>query len=317
MNLEAVEREIRQDFGVAALVVKADLTEPGFFRAIDEATRDLDVGLFVGNAGFATPGEFLTIERDELLRAVRIKVDANLTLVHHFGRRLVARHRGGILLVSSIGGLNGVPYVANVAAVESYVLTLGEGLHAELKPHGVRVTVLMPGPTLTESMAKMGVDPADMPMKPMTAERCALEGLTALSANRSTHIAGRMNRVMARLMPRSVATAVMGAMLGKCKLGRNRLHLRRLSRSCVRPSVIVPRPCCRTWRRPRSLPSCIHSFIWKSQEDFASGANDALGRTWIVVCETDHRFVDLHQGPLFYYITTVTMFLSSGSGGAF
>src|SRR5204862_6552483 len=78
---------------------------------------------------------------------------ANLFRLDHVGHdmaRLVARQRGGILLVSSVGGLNGVPYVTNTAAVEAYVLTLGEGLHVELARHGVNVTVLMPGPTLTE-----------------------------------------------------------------------------------------------------------------------------------------------------------------------
>ncbi|HEY1956958.1 MAG TPA: SDR family NAD(P)-dependent oxidoreductase [Polyangiaceae bacterium] len=214
-RLAAVGEEIAREFGVDYRVVKADLTEPSFFERIERATRDLDVGTLVGNAGFASPGELLSIEREELLRGVRIKVDANLTLVHHFGRRLVARGRGGILLVSSIGGLAGVPYVANTAGVEAYVLNLGEGLHVELERRGVHVTVLMPGPTLTESMAKMGVDPADMPMKPMTAERCAAEGLAALSRNRATHIAGRMNRVAARLMPRAVATRMMGEMIGK------------------------------------------------------------------------------------------------------
>jgi short-subunit dehydrogenase len=125
-----------------------------------------------------------------------------------------------VLLVSSVGGLNGVPYVANVAAVEAYVLTLGEGLHVELKRHGIHTTVLMPGPTLTESMSKMGVDPSEMPMKPMAAERVAAEGLSALQANRATHIAGTVNRVMARLMPRSWATRMMGEMLGKKFAGR-------------------------------------------------------------------------------------------------
>jgi uncharacterized protein len=157
----------------------------------------------------------LTLEREELLRAVRLKVCANLTLVHHFGRRLVARGRGGILLVSSIGGLAGVPYVANTAGVEAYVLNLGEGLHVELARRGVHVTVLMPGPTLTESMAKMGVDPAEMPLRPMSAERCAAEGLSALSRNRATHVAGSVNRFMAKLMPRAVATTLMGNMIGK------------------------------------------------------------------------------------------------------
>jgi short-subunit dehydrogenase len=214
-RLEQLKRELADRFGVDARVVATDLAEEGMLDQIERATADLDVGLLVGNAGFANPGELLSIDRTQLLRAIRLKVTTNLTLVHHFGQRLLARGRGGVLLVSSIGGLAGVPYVANTGAVEAYVLSLGEGLHRELEPHGIHVTVLMPGPTLTESMGKMGVDPSEMPIKPMKAERVAWEGLRALQANRPTHIAGRMNRFMSRLMPRSVATAMMGAMIGK------------------------------------------------------------------------------------------------------
>jgi uncharacterized protein len=214
-KLEAVGRELATTYGIEYRAVRADLSEPGFFETIAKATDDLDVGLFVGNAGFANPGELWTLDRTDLLRAIHVKVNANLLLVHHFAPRLVVRGRGGILLTSSVGGLNGVPYVANTAAIEAYVLTLGEGLHVELERHGVRVTVLLPGPTLTESMGRMGVDPSKMPMKPMSAERVAFEGLRALQANRVKHVAGRINRIMTRIMSRTLATKVMGAMVGK------------------------------------------------------------------------------------------------------
>jgi uncharacterized protein len=214
-RLEEVGRALAADFGVAYRAVAADLSTASFFADVERATADLELGLLVGNAGFPNAGELWTLDRDELMKAIHVKVNANLTLVHHFAPGLVARRRGGILLVSSVGGLNGVPYVANTAAIEAYVLTLGEGLHGELARHDVNVTVLMPGPTLTESMAKMGVDPADMPLSPMSAERVAAEGLRALQRNRATHVAGRINRVTSRLMPRSIATAVMGALIGK------------------------------------------------------------------------------------------------------
>jgi short-subunit dehydrogenase len=218
-RLDELGRELATRFGVVHRAVPADLTLPEGIDAVRKATADLEIGLFVGNAGFANPGELWRLDRDELLRAVHLKVNTNLTLLHHFAPALVARQRGGILLTSSVGGLNGVPFVSNTAALEAYVLTLGEGLHVELGRYGVRVTTLMPGPTLTESMAKMGVDPADMPIKPMSAEQVALEGLRALQANRATHIAGRINRIMSRLMPRSLATALMGAMIGKTFAG--------------------------------------------------------------------------------------------------
>jgi uncharacterized protein len=214
-QLAELGRELGTRFGVSHLTVQADLSVPEGVEAVFAATSGVDVGLFVGNAGFANPGELWRLDRSELLRAVHLKANANLLLVHHFAPALVTRGRGGILLTSSIGGLNGVPYVSSTAALEAYVLTLGEGLHVELARYGVRVTTLLPGPTLTESMAKMGVEPAEMPVKPMSAERVALEGLRALQANRATHIAGRLNRITSRLMPRSFATRLMGLMIGK------------------------------------------------------------------------------------------------------
>ncbi|HEY2201109.1 MAG TPA: SDR family NAD(P)-dependent oxidoreductase, partial [Solirubrobacteraceae bacterium] len=126
-RLEQVGQELAGRYGIQYRAVAADLAEDAIMQKIGPVTDGLDVGLVVGNAGFANPGELVTLEREELLRGVRIKVTTNLTLVHHFGRKLISRGRGGVLLVSSIGGLAGVPYVANTAAVEAYVLSLGEG----------------------------------------------------------------------------------------------------------------------------------------------------------------------------------------------
>ena len=91
------------------------------------------------------------------------------------------------------------------------MLTLGEGLHDELQKAGVHVTVLLPGATDTPLLAASGFDlPAFL--KPMSTEQCVVEGLAALSANRATHIAGRMNRMLAALMPRRLATRMYGSL---------------------------------------------------------------------------------------------------------
>jgi len=46
----------------------------------------------------------------------------------------------------------------------------------------------------------------------MSPQQCVAEGLAALSANRATHIAARMNRLLAALMPRRLATRMYGSM---------------------------------------------------------------------------------------------------------
>lgn len=218
--LDQLGQELAQEFDIEYQAVGVDVTREDFLPALEKATHDLDLGLVISTVGTPIPGAFLTTDRQLLLDSVQLKVVAYLNIAHHFGRRLAQRGRGGLLLVSSTGGLQGVPYVANNAALEAYVLSLGEALHVELQPSGVNVTVLLPGPTDTPALRAMGLTPDDLPMKPMSAQQVAAEGLAALNANRATHIAGRVNRLMAAVLPRALATRVNGSMIGKTFAGK-------------------------------------------------------------------------------------------------
>jgi short-subunit dehydrogenase len=213
--LEELGQQLSAEFGVHSRAVAVDLSDEGFLETLAEATRDLDVGLVISNAGATAYGEFLTLERTSLHRSLRLNVTAHLSLAHHYGRGLATRGRGGVILVSSMAGLQGTPYMTDYAAAKAYVLSLGEALHVEFQKLGLHVTVLLPGPTDTPMMANSGTDPNDTPMKVMSAQECVAEGLAALGANRATHIAGRMNRIMIALIPRSVRPKMMGAMVAK------------------------------------------------------------------------------------------------------
>jgi short-subunit dehydrogenase len=50
-----------------------------------------------------------------------------LVLAHGFGERFRARGRGGIILMSSMGALQGMVRVANYSAPKPYNLLLAEG----------------------------------------------------------------------------------------------------------------------------------------------------------------------------------------------
>jgi uncharacterized protein len=72
---------------------------------------------------------------------------------------------------------------ANDGGAKAYIHSLGEALHYEFKPRGVYVTVVPPPLTNTAVLAKLGFDPRTMPMKPMSVEQCASEGLQCLLPN--------------------------------------------------------------------------------------------------------------------------------------
>ena len=218
--LDEVGKGIAKDFKVQFRTVVADLSQTGFLENIAKATDDLDIGLVVSNAGTGNPGEFLKIDREELESLLRLNTLAHLDIAHHFGQKLASRGRGGLLLVGAMGASNGLPYMANDGAAKAYVHSFGEALHVELKPLGVHVTVLPPGPTETPVIAKLGLSPDTMPMKPMKVEQCVFEGLKALEENRSMIIPGRLNRIMNAVVPGSVARGMMASMLRKTLANR-------------------------------------------------------------------------------------------------
>jgi short-subunit dehydrogenase len=218
--LKEVAAEVSQQFGVEHRVILSDLSEDGFIARIDEATRDLDIGLLISNAGTASSGLFLTKNCADLIANLRLNAQAHLELAHYFGKRLSERGSGGIMLIGAMGADNGVPFMANEAATKAYVQSLGLGLHDELKSAGVCVTVLPPGPTETPVLAKLGLDPRTMPMKPMKVDQCVYEGLRALGKNRPIIIPGRMNRIMSAIVPGSLKRAMMAKMFGKMLTGR-------------------------------------------------------------------------------------------------
>jgi short-subunit dehydrogenase len=213
--LAELGRAISQEFDVQYRALAMDLSQEGFIAGLADATRDIDIGLVVSNAGTANPGEFLKLDRQLLQATLRLNTMAHLDITHHFGAKLAKRRRGGLILVGAMGAENGIPCIANDGAAKAYVHSLGEALHYEFKPLGVYVTVLAVAFTNTEVLEKFGFDPKTMPMKPMSVEQCVSEGLSGLLKNRSRIIPGRLNRIMNALVPASLARKMEADMIGK------------------------------------------------------------------------------------------------------
>ncbi len=213
--LRTVGAECTQASGVQHRIIPLDLSEPDFLPVLADATRDLDVGLVVSNAGTGNPGKFLKLDRQLLQETLRLSTMAHLDIAHHFGQKLTERRRGGFILAGAMGAENGVPCMANDGAAKAYVHSLGEALHYEFKPQGVYVTVLAAGFTNTAVLEKFGLDPKTMPLKPMSVEQCVSEALSGLLKNRSRVVPGRLNRIMNALVPASLARKLEADLLGK------------------------------------------------------------------------------------------------------
>jgi len=166
--LEALVADLSAS-GVSARAIACDLTSVEVAETVAAQTRDLDVGLFVYNAGSnRTPRRFLDTPIDDVLFLERLSCRAPLLLAHHFGARLRARRRGGMILMSSLASLAGAHYQATYSATKAFDTVLAEGLWHELTPEGVDVLGVLAGatrtPTVLESQGKFhdAMDPAEV-----------------------------------------------------------------------------------------------------------------------------------------------------------
>jgi short-subunit dehydrogenase len=213
--LEEIGAGLSKKYGVQYRTVAVDLSQPGFMDKIKPITDELDVGLLISNAGAPTPSAFLEHDWQQLEQAYNLNAISHMRLTHDFGRRLVKRGKGGILLSGAMGGIIGLPYVANECAAKAAIQSLGEALNVELRPFGIHVTVLVIAPTQTAIIERVGMDASDMPMKPMPVDQCVAEGLQALIQNKGSHINGRINRIMCRIMPTSAMRNMSAKMFTK------------------------------------------------------------------------------------------------------
>jgi len=133
-----------------------DLSEPRAATALAGATGDLDVGLFVYNAG-ADPNASLFLEKN--VEAWQDLVVRNcLTVIgttHHFAGAMQERGHGGIVLVTSGAAWAGGSHLAVYGASKAFDLVLAESLWAELSPTGVDVLGMVLGPTDTPAFRKI------------------------------------------------------------------------------------------------------------------------------------------------------------------
>jgi short-subunit dehydrogenase len=171
-RLEELAAKLGKAHGVTAHTCVLDLAQPVAPEQMLEATRDLDVGLVVSNAGFGLKGEHAGNAPQAMADMLIVNCHAPMQLAHGLIPRLRRRGRGGIIFTSSIEALIGCPYSAAYSATKALVSALGEALWAELQPEGIDVLTLCPGATESEAAAKQGIDLSTL-QNVMTAEEVA------------------------------------------------------------------------------------------------------------------------------------------------
>lgn len=210
--LDRLASELGSTHGVEARAVAADLGTLDGIQTVEDATRDLDVGLLVAAAGFGTSGPFLNADAERECRMLDVNCRAVLLHSLAFGRRFAARGRGGVVLMGSLVGFQGTPLAAHYAATKAYVQALAEALHVELAPAGVDVLASAPGPVHSGFAARAGMT-MGLAARPDAVARATLH---ALGRRRMTVLPGALSKALTYSLmplPRQARVRIMRAVM--------------------------------------------------------------------------------------------------------
>lgn len=129
------------------------------------------IDILVNAAGFGRFERAVDTDTATMNRLVRVNLLGTMYLTQLVGRDMMTRRRGHIVNIGSMAGKMATPKSAVYAATKAGVIGYSNALRLELKPYGVRVTTVNPGPINTnffaaadakayqQSVANLALDP--------------------------------------------------------------------------------------------------------------------------------------------------------------
>jgi NAD(P)-dependent dehydrogenase (short-subunit alcohol dehydrogenase family) len=179
--------DLSKTYGDRVRIVKLDVTSPADAEKAADAAKEAfgRIDVVVNNAGYGFIGAFEEMTADEF----KDQIDTNFWGVVNVTRAVLPVLRdqgyGHIIQVTSVGGRFGVPGLSGYNAAKFAVEGLSEALAQEIKPLGLKLTIVEPGGFRTDwAGASMAF------AKPMKAYAPVMDAIRGFMGQHTGHEAG-------------------------------------------------------------------------------------------------------------------------------
>lgn len=221
-NLQRLAKELSDTHGIQVQPIASDLAqhEAGVSLAQQLHDHAIQVDLLINNAGFGDQGWFLELELARQLQSIRLQNETVVELVHKLVPPMIERRHGGVINVSSLAGLQPIPYATVYSATKAFLTNFSLALESEVNRYGVAVVTVCPGRLRLPSVQSAREGKRFLAGE-QTYGEVVTKSLRKLDQGGWLVIPGVVNKLLAfteRLIPRSQLARVVGRM---SKPGRN------------------------------------------------------------------------------------------------
>lgn len=149
-KLEAVAKEISENFNVQTQVIAVDFTSgPEIYSQIKQQITGKDIGILINNVGmfYPAPDYFLNIpDREKVIQdIIRCNIASVPMMCSLILPQMVERKRGVIVNISSLLSVFPGPLATLYAASKAFVSKFSNDLAAEYESQGITIQVLVTG----------------------------------------------------------------------------------------------------------------------------------------------------------------------------
>jgi uncharacterized protein len=224
-DLLSLSSFVKRNYPVEVISLELDLTsEEAINRIVKEIRKhDIDIFMLINNAGLGQNDLFEETEDTYLRKIIELNCITYVMLTKALIPELKKQARSYIINVGSLGGFFFLPKKSVYAASKGFVLQYSKALRIEIKKYGISLSVLSPGPIITNVdkylllremswfFKKMLIQPKVIARKAITHSLKGKELIVPGIFNRFIHIGSR-------IIPDFIFKRVFTYSLGRVKL---------------------------------------------------------------------------------------------------
>ncbi|NIJ51270.1 SDR family NAD(P)-dependent oxidoreductase [Dyadobacter arcticus] len=160
---ESVLKEAVAALGNDAKYVVNDVTDlksiPALIEDIELTFGEIDI--LVNNAGINMKKHAVEVSDEDFDKVIQTNLHAVFSITRECGKKMIARKRGCIIMITSMAALYGIDRVVAYTASKSAVGGMVKALATEFSPNNVRINAIAPGFIETPMMlTAMNGDPS-------------------------------------------------------------------------------------------------------------------------------------------------------------
>lgn len=156
-RLQMLASEI-QNAGGEAIAVPVDVSQPAEIEVMVQSTLDLygHIDILFNNAGYGGMDWFENLKPDRhIVTLIQVNLTGTILVTRAVIPHMLKQRSGHVINMSSVAGLISAPLITTYSASKYGVRAFTDALRREVRPFGIHVSGIYPGPATTEFGKKL------------------------------------------------------------------------------------------------------------------------------------------------------------------